>query len=194
MRRNMEEQKAEIDKSEPPEDVGAAEEGAGSDEAQPTSMHPLIRRDLILIACLVISGLAGGAAFGVLHPRLSPAASVEAPTDAPTTPAPREEAISGEEQEQNTVCPFEPFLLVYEDDLFKVRLTMELESEEALSELTERKAEIRAGIYQILKNSELIEVVNGERPLQIRLLEAVNQSLRRGRAIKISFGALHDQE
>ncbi len=188
----MEKQKAEIDKTELPDDIHAVEEDAGKDEAQSAAMHPLIRRDLILIACLVLSGMAGGVAFGVLHPRLSP--PVAAPSPESTTPAVGEDVFSMEGPDQIMPCILEPFLLASEDAFFRVQFTMELESEVVLSEVRDRKTEIRAEIYRLLKDSEPIDVISRDRSLKSRLLDAVNQSLRSGQALRVDFNILHDQE
>ncbi len=188
----MEKQKAEIDKTELPDDIHAVEEEATTDEAQQASMHPLIRRDLILIACLVLSGLTGGVAFGVLHPRLT--APAEAPSPEAATPVAGEDVFSMKGPDQIMPCRLEPFLLASEDYFFRVQLSMELESGVVLSEVRDKKAEIRAEIYRLLKDSETIDVVSSDPSLKSRLLEAVNQSLGSGRALRIDFNIFHDQE
>lgn len=187
----MEKQKAEIDKTELPEDIHAEDEESGSDETQQASMHPLIRRDLILIACLALSGLAGGVAFGVLHPRLP--APVEVPSPESDTPAAEVDDFSIEGPDRIKTCILEPFLLASEENFFRVQITMDLESEKILSEVQDRKAEIRAEIYRVLKDSEPADAISSNRPLKSRLLDAVNQSLRSGRALRIDLDVLHDQ-
>ena len=155
-------------------------------------IHPLIRRDLVLIACLALTGLLGGVAFGVVHSRL-PASSAADETELTGTESDAPE-YAGEAMADESLYPFEPFLFIYEDILLRVRIAVEIDSEKTRAELVRKAPQIRKGIYRVLLGSEPVDVVHGDRTLQSRLLETVNRNLVSPQALELRYGILHDED